>query len=604
MDRQAGRGLGAHGAPPVTSATGDGGGGTDQAGEVGRRRRTRVVGLCLVAFVATIPVALTVAWLQRQFSIPDLLELLATVGTILASLYTLTRWVSRWIWQGDGIPRPAGGRRTNDPVTSPPGRFTVALVVLVTLSVVLAALGTVLVTDAFPDGLPEPRATGDACQRDPARDAIEVLVVWDDRSELGAFCDVVGAYISEYDRDVEVVSAGVDVGARLERRLARGDPPDVAILPQPSLVRGFGSRGELLPIGDIADRFPAAWNAFVTEQEGGRGPHHVFGAFVKGAHKSLFWYHPAELGNAVGIEPEHWTWDEFTTWIGDRIPAEPRIAPLTLAVRDEWPLTDWFENQLAGTHPEIYHQLAQRPEAGDDPIDWPVVRAALAEAFDEMADLWETPGLFLAGPEGEGVRGTTWQELASQLYRGDAAVMFGPSFLAGRVDAGQRKRTRLHPFGFPTLPDGRPLVVGGDVAVVPREAEDSVAGQAFVGWLTNDDATRRWSEADPGYLTPSSTSHHLLNELRPPDNEERVREYLTYKLRHPEDELHFDLSDDQLSIADPEDPHRNWWLFVQFFGDVVTGRVSRSCAVDRAVARFEAAYLNTAWPERLCGDRG
>jgi ABC-type glycerol-3-phosphate transport system substrate-binding protein len=233
----------------------------------------------------------------------------------------------------------------------------------------------------------------------------------------------------------------------------------------------------------------------------------------------------------------------------------------------------------------------------------------------QMTQLWAQDDVFADTParsncveEREPVEGagqTRLCELVPQLYAAEAAVMFGPSFLAGPVDTGQEGNFRLYPFGFPLLRGGRPLVVGGDVAVVPEQPDSSnteAEAKAFVEWLTNEEAIEIWSQADRGYLTPNERSRHQQDAEPPPDNEDNVRVWLTYQLRHPPGDLHFDLSDDQFSVADESEPHGSWRVLAELFEDVTTGRRSSDCAIDRAIERLEAEYRGDEWPQASCTD--
>jgi ABC-type glycerol-3-phosphate transport system substrate-binding protein len=238
-------------------------------------------------------------------------------------------------------------------------------------------------------------------------------------------------------------------------------------------------------------------------------------------------------------------------------------------------------------------------------MDWDTVHPAWRDALTDMAELWERPSLFPR--HGASPRQTRWEDLASRLTgeRADAEVAFGPSFLANQIDEGQ-----LYPFGFPAVDGRRPLVVGGDIAVVPTDAPHPTGAQAFVRWLTDAEAIDEWGDVDDGYLTPNVNSPYIVedeDDLPPPDNEDNLRVYLTHQLRHPphqlddspggacageeaDGDLLFDLSDDQLSIRNEGNPHRNWDLFAAFFDDVTRGRTSQSCAIERAIQRLQDEY--------------
>jgi alpha-glucoside transport system substrate-binding protein len=544
----------------------------------------------------------------------DLSKPIDWIGSALVSLVVAAGWGqlstlwSSWAW---AVWLPAvilgltGGvcallvrrrRRRGQRVTAGGGLVTAAGTGLV---LALVATVTLVVVD---------RGQVDDCERRPSEDVVEVMVIWTG-DELEAFCDVTAAYAP----GVEVTSVGQDIGRALEDRFDADDPPDAAIVAQPSLLKRYAAEGSLCPIvDDVVELFPDDWNELVRSRSRGSGPEQEYGAFVKGAHKSMFWYRGDVLGDHAATragraeQPETWSWHEMTGWFTGHVGDESIGAPLTLAGEEQWPLTDWFENHLASIDPDLYEAMADGLVR-----DWdrPEVRRPLTDALTALAELWNTPGLFAGGPER--IQQTSLEEVAPQLDDGEAAVMFAPSFLAGPIEE-LPGDVRLYPFGFPALTGSRsgegvrPLVVGGDVAMVPAPSEG--CGRAtlavdLVRWLTGRDATELWSEQDPGFLTPNDNTPHRIDGETAPDNEDLVREYLTYQLRHPPaDGLHFDLSDDQFAAANQDDPRGTWQMFAAYFGDVTRGRVARDEAVDCAIARLEAEYRGNAWPPTRCDE--
>jgi alpha-glucoside transport system substrate-binding protein len=456
-------------------------------------------------------------------------------------------------------------------------RRIVAVGLAVLLGVVLA-LAFLVVPD---------KAAEDACQRRTAEDAIEVVVIWED-SELDAFCAVVG----EWGPDVEVTSVGTEIGAALEERFDDEDPPEVAIIPQPSLVRRYATRDLLCPTpNDVARLFPAEWNDLVTTAPVSTGQNDVYGAVVKGAHKSLFWYDLDALGET---DPTDWSWDEMVDWVGRNVDAPEFDAPLAVPAEDRWPLTDWFENQLAGIDPQLYERLSRGEQ-----VDWgdPSIRQALRQ----MAELWRTPSA-LAG-SAEGALGTSWTDLPHLLAEGRAALAFGPSFVAGEADE-LAPNHDLWVAGFPRLSEGNPLIVGGDFAVVPRSPDDGcdedTDGPQFVAWLTGDEAMRAWGRSDGGFLTPNRDSPHARQEPVRRGEWEDVRIWLTYGLRHPRNGLHFDLSDDRLGVVSEGDARESWDILHTFFEDVTSGRSDLECVLDRTIDRLAVEYRSEPPPDTIC----
>lgn len=432
----------------------------------------------------------------------------------------------------------------------------------------------------------------DDCGRPVEDGAVEVMVIWED-DEKDSFCQLVG----NYSRPVAVTSVGPDIGTALDQRIEDGDPPDVAIVAQPSLVRKGVADDELCAIPNVvAGRFPPAWNKLVSDQVLGGGQATVFGAVVKGTNKSLLWYD----GSKVAEIDAGWTYAELLA----RTRANPERAtyeaPLSIAAGDKWPLTDLFENLLASVAPELYDMLA----AGD-PVPWSEqwVRDALTETLNAMADLLAIDGAFPGGAEGAAA--TRWRDLPAQVANDKASLVFGPSFLQEQFDR-LAQPVEATPVSFPYLNGRQPLVVAGDFAVVlepagAAECSDALAAQDLVDWLTDTEAITRWGRLDRGYLTPNH-----LSPLRPeahPDDDEGVRSILTRALnRPPEGVLHFDLSDDQFGSTAEGDARAIWGTFYRFFEQVTAGDdAAIDCAVKQVIVELEAEYKGQEPDHPPCG---
>jgi ABC-type glycerol-3-phosphate transport system substrate-binding protein len=382
--------------------------------------------------------------------------------------------------------------------------------------------------------------------------AVEVAVVWSG-GELAEFRRVV----RDYPGRVEVVSARDDIDALLSARHQAGALPDVAILSRPGLVASYAGRGWLEPLPDrLAGRFPDPWADLL--RVGGT----LFGAWVKAAHKSLFWYLPSLLP------------DPPSTWGGlvDAVRAigEPGgPAPLSIGAADGWVLTDWLENLLASLDEgDLYRRLAAAEPAWQS--------GPVRVALDELARVWGTSGAFPGG--GRRALLTQFDESVIQVVSGRQAVMV---FEADFVSAVEEQfhpphgAEPLRTFRFPALGRQVPLIVGGDAAVVLR---GSRAGQDFVDWLTGPDAFRPWIDSG-GYLSPNLT----IPDTHYPAG--RARE-LAGEIREPSGGLRFDLSDQLPGRLSGQ----TFWTILQDFFASVSGRASaRSDAVDGTVRRLDQA---------------
>jgi ABC-type glycerol-3-phosphate transport system substrate-binding protein len=392
-------------------------------------------------------------------------------------------------------------------------------------------------------------ATG--CSR-PGR-AVQVAVVWSG-AELTQFRDVV----RRCPRPVDVISTRNDINAFLGTRYRTGNLPDVAIVPQISLITDYARRGWLDPIRpEIAKRFATPWNDQLTVDG------IQYGAWAKAAHKSLVWYAPDVLPE--GPPPN---WPDFKRTLNrlavDRLTAG-RPAPVAIGAADGWVLTDWLENLLIGlSSPAQYRGLV------DGSVRWdsPPVRAALTE----LAQVWAIPGEFPDGPARALI--TQQEESVIQVTRRRAAMVVEGDFVAGVADQFRPAGAQaLRVARFPLVDGVQPLLVAGDAAIV---FAGSKAGHDLVDWLTGADSFQPWITSG-GYLSPNQT-------IKVDAYGDGLTARLAGELRDAVGTLQFDLSDQLRGSLGGPDGLGLWKILQDFFAEA-----GRPGAVDRACARMVVA---------------
>lgn len=211
---------------------------------------------------------------------------------------------------------------------------------------------------------------------------VEVLGVWQD-AEAAAFEQVLDGFEAETGATVTFTStAGEDVADVLDPRLDAGDPPDVAVLPQPGLLARYAASGAVLPLDDlVGDDVEAGWAP--EWRRLGTVDGRLYGVWFKAAHKSLVWYSIGAFEAAGVVPPDDL---DGLRVVADRLRTNglPAFA-LTAEPSDAWTLTDWFENlylRLAG--PARYDALARHDLPWTDP--------SVADALRAMADLVAADG--------------------------------------------------------------------------------------------------------------------------------------------------------------------------------------------------------------------
>ena len=353
------------------------------------------------------------------------------------------------------------------PTVAPPRRVVAALL--------FVATATVACSDDEPG-------------QDLAGTRIEVVAVWQD-AEASAFGQVLDAFEAATGATVVYSSTeGEDIAAVLDRRLAAGDPPDVAILPQPGLLAAYAARGAIVPVDDIVggavrQRYALEW------QRLGSVDGELYGVWFKAANKSLVWYSVGAFERAGVIPP------------GDLDRLGEVAAALTAAgtpafslpndPSEAWTLTDLFENlylRLAG--PSRYDALAAHRLAWTDPsVEATLTVLASLVGSSQRASLppdadfpASVAAVFSTAPR------------AAMIVEGD----FVPGVVAGTSDA--ELGVDVDVFAFPERSDRDPHVVGGgDAAVLMRSSE---GGEALLRYLASAEAGEVWARLG-GFISPN-----------------------------------------------------------------------------------------------------
>jgi alpha-glucoside transport system substrate-binding protein len=218
--------------------------------------------------------------------------------------------------------------------------------------------------------------------------AVTVMGLWGG-TELEAFEAVVAGWEAETGGTVEFESTR-DLSAILRTRVEGGNPPDLAILPNPALMQEFAGSGKLLAIDDvldmntIGDDYGKAWTDLGTID--GK----LYGLFVKAATKSTVWYNPTVFSEKGYTTPT--TWDELIA-LSDKIKTDAGV-PWSIGIEagaaTGWPATDWIQEiLLAESGPDVYDQWVNHE------IPW--TDDAVKSAFERFGEIALADGYVVGG---------------------------------------------------------------------------------------------------------------------------------------------------------------------------------------------------------------
>jgi ABC-type glycerol-3-phosphate transport system substrate-binding protein len=314
-----------------------------------------------------------------------------------------------------------------------------------------------------------------------ASGSVSVMAVWTG-PEQEAFQAVLDGF-TEANPDVTVnyTSAGDQLPTQLSTAVEGGNPPDIAVLPQPGLMRDFAEQGALQPIdfaqGDIEENFGES----VIELGTVDGT--LYGFLFKAANKSLVWYNVQAYSDA-GVEPAE-DWDTFIE-NGNTLSASG-VPAYSIGGADGWTLTDLFENiYLRTAGPEMYDQLAAHE------IPW--TDQSVKDALTEMAKIVGDSQNIAGGTQG--ALQTDFPTSVTQVFADPpaAAQVLEGDFVAGVItdSTDAEPGEGFDVFPFPAAGDSGSVVVGGGDTVVMFQ--DSPAAQALVQYLTTPEAAQIWAE--------------------------------------------------------------------------------------------------------------
>ncbi|WP_381565960.1 ABC transporter substrate-binding protein [Streptomyces eurythermus] len=372
---------------------------------------------------------------------------------------------------------------------------------------------------------------------------LEVSAVWTG-GEQANFKKVLAEFEKRTGASVTFVPAQDPIINFLGSKIAGGQPPDVALLPQPGAIKQAVQKGWAKPLGpeavkELAENYSQGW------QDIGKVDGKQYGAYYKAANKSLIWYNTQVFENAGAKEPK--TWQELLT--ASQAVYDSGVTPFSVAGADGWPLTDWFENiYLSQAGPEKYDQLAQHKIKWTDP--------SVKRALTTLAELWGKKD-YLAGGQ-KGALQTEFPQSVTQTFTGGdqpkSAMVYEGDFV--QVNIGETKSevgTDAKVFPFPAVGDSAPVVSGGDAAVILK---DSKAAQALVTFLASPDAATIQARLG-GYLSPNK---NVPLSAYP----NAVQQKIAKALIAAGDDFRFDMSD-QAPQAFGGTPGKGEWKDLQDF---------------------------------------
>ena len=283
--------------------------------------------------------------------------------------------------------------------------------------------------------------------------------------EAGAMQDALNVFAERNGMTITYTGAR-DFSDQINAQVVGGNPPDIAIFPQPGKVSDFAREGfvEAVPadVADAsADEWPQAWIDFGTTDGT------VYAVPNKSDLKSLVWYVPSRF-EADGYDvPE--TWDDLKALTSQIIAdgGTPWCVGIESGPATGWTFTDWNEDLLLRFEDVSFY---------DDWVnhDVPFNSPEIESIWNEILDLWNTPGAVYAA--GGTIAATPFGDSGGPLVDGTCYMHRQASFYSAFIPEGTafgNDEGAVNVFYFPsTTADDKPALVAGTLAASFRDAPE------------------------------------------------------------------------------------------------------------------------------------
>ncbi len=303
-------------------------------------------------------------------------------------------------------------------------------------------------------------------------------------TEQKAFQKVIDGFHTQYPNvTVTYSSKGNDIPTVLSTAIAGGNPPDMADIAQPGLMKQLVQQGHLKPItyaqSTIAANFSPAW------EDLGKVNGKLYALLFKASNKSTLWYNVNVLKQAGVKAPT--TWSQLIS--GAKTIKASGTPAYSLCGASGWTLTDIFENlYLRRWGAQKYDALSAHQIKWTDPT--------VTKSLQDMAQVVGDTGNIYGGTSG--ALQTDYPTCVDYNFATPPKAAFnlqGDFVSLEILQATKAKPVKdFNVVPFPAItsgPDSTAVETGGDLIVTFR---DSPAIEAFMKYLASSQAAQIWAK--------------------------------------------------------------------------------------------------------------
>ncbi len=319
----------------------------------------------------------------------------------------------------------------------------------------------------------------------------------------------------EAENDIDIqYEASKEFEAQIAVRAQGGNAPDIAIFPQPGLMRDMAAQGFLKPAPEaVVQNVEEYW----SEDWAGYGQYDgvQYGAPLMASVKGWVWYSPQQFADNGWTVPTDWQGLlDLTAQIQQSTSTPPWCIGFGSDAATGWPGTDWIEDiVLRQSGPEVYDQWVENEVTFTDP--------QIASAFDEFGKIALNPDYVNAGFGGiDTIVTTPFGDPATALVNGQCALHHQASFYDGFItDAGGTVAEDGDIWAFLTPPfeagaTGNVVTGGGEIVAAFSDSEATQKVQEYLSspeWANSRVSLGGVISANSG-LDPENASSPILQQ--------------------------------------------------------------------------------------------
>lgn len=307
-----------------------------------------------------------------------------------------------------------------------------------------------------------------------------------------------------------------DLATQLPVRIKSGSAPDVAVLPQPGLVKSMVQTGKVkeLPadaVKNVQKYYSKDWQDYASVD--GK----LMSIPIDANAKSFIWYSPKKFKEKGYEVPQ--TWDEMvdlTKKIAQDNKGDSSVKPWSVGLEggadSGWPGTDWLEDAvLRFTDVDTYNKWVSHEIPFNDP--------KIVSAFKKIGELLKNSDYVNGGfGDVKSVASTAWQDAGNPIVEGKSYLMHMALFYQSNFES-SNPDIKIAPDGdawaFPmpsTSKDKKNMLGGGDFAIA---FDDRPEVQKFEAFLSSPEYANARAKAMTGWITANTGLD--ANNLKPID---------------------------------------------------------------------------------------